>query len=395
MAASKKKKEKDVVDFNELDKKSKEKLIGDAFKILDDFNPMSSMLSDAISNIEKYDDTGCYILNALISGSLKNGGFPEGRSTLFAAPSSVGKSYIALQAAALAQKKGKYVVVFDSEFSIDKRFAQSLGLNPDLVKWFPVKSIEDCKNGIYKFLDFAGKNKIYGQFFIIIDSLGAMLSELDYERAKDGNTAADMGTRAKSMGQLLTVCNTMAGFSRSTVVMTNHIYDNPSPFASKIEMEMPGGRKVRFMPSTIVQLKGKVVKEDDSQIGDSAAEGSKGMTGVAVTGLSIKSRLVKPYNTAELYISWEKGMQKYYGMLDLSLAFGIIEKRMGKLYRVDTGKYIGTPSDIQDNAEFWEDFIPVLQKEIDDKWCYRNENERNRQQAIFDAEAAAAEKEKE
>lgn len=175
MAASKKK-EKEVLSFDELDKKGQDKLIADAFKILDDFNPMSSMLSNSVSNIENYDDTGCYILNALISGHLKDGGFPEGRSTLFAAPSSVGKSYIALQAAANAQKKGKFVVVFDSEFSIDKRFAESLGLDPDNVKYFPVKSIEDCKNGLYKFLDFAGKNKIYGKFFIIIDSLGAMIS---------------------------------------------------------------------------------------------------------------------------------------------------------------------------------------------------------------------------
>lgn len=392
MAASKKK-EKEVLSFDELDKKGQDKLIADAFKILDDFNPMSSMLSNSVSNIENYDDTGCYILNALISGHLKDGGFPEGRSTLFAAPSSVGKSYIALQAAANAQKKGKFVVVFDSEFSIDKRFAESLGLDPDKVKYFPVKSIEDCKNGLYKFLDFAGKNKIYGKFFIIIDSLGAMISELDYKRLEDENSAADMGTRAKAMGQLLTVANSMAGFSRSTIVMTNHVYDNPSPFASKIEMEMPGGKKVRFMPSCIVQLRGKVVKEDASTGGDSAAEGSKGMTGVAVSGLSIKSRLVKPYNTADLYISWEKGMLKYYGLLDLSLAFGIIEKRVGKLYRKDTDEYIGKPEDIQDNAEFWEAFMPQLQKEIDEKWCYRSEHERKQQQSIFDAEAAAAEKE--
>lgn len=392
MAASKKK-EKEVLSFDELEKKEQDKLIADAFKILDDFNPMSSMLSNSVSNIENYDDTGCYILNALISGHLKDGGFPEGRSTLFAAPSSVGKSYIALQAAANAQKKGKFIVVFDSEFSIDKRFAESLGLDPDKVKYFPVKSIEDCKNGLFKFLDFAGKNKIYGKFFIIIDSLGAMISELDYKRLEDENTAADMGTRAKAMGQLLTVANSMAGFSRSTIVMTNHVYDNPSPFASKIEMEMPGGKKVRFMPSCIVQLRGKVVKEDATTGGDSAAEGSKGMTGVAVSGLSIKSRLVKPYNTADLYISWEKGMLKYYGLLDLSLAFGIIEKRVGKLYRKDTNEYIGKPEDIQDNAEFWEEFMPQLQKEIDEKWCYRSENERKQQQSIFDAEAAAAEKE--
>lgn len=377
------KKKKEILEFDSLDEKEQNKLINDAFKILDDFNPMSSMLSNAVSNVENHDDTGCYILNALISGDLKNGGFPEGRTTLFAAPSSVGKSYIAVQAAALAQKKGKFVVIFDSEFAIDKGFAESLGLDPTKTKYFPVKSIEDCKNGIYKFLDFAGKNKMYGKFFIVIDSLGAMISELDYKRLEDENTAADMGTRAKAMGQLITVCNSMAGFSRSTIVCTNHVYDNPSPFASKIEMEMPGGRKVRFMPSTIVQLKGKIVKEGDSPIEEEAAAGSKGLTGVAVTGLSIKSRFVKPYNTADLYISWDKGMQKYHGLLDLSISFGLIEKRAGRLYRTDTDTCIGYPKDIQDSADFWEDFMPILQDEINKRWCYRTKSERDAQLAIF------------
>ena len=60
------------------------------------------MLSEALSNIDTFDDTGCCMLNALLSGRIVGGGFPEGRMTVLAAPSSVGKSYIGLQSAALA-----------------------------------------------------------------------------------------------------------------------------------------------------------------------------------------------------------------------------------------------------------------------------------------------------
>lgn len=75
------KKSDETVDFSTLDSTAKEKLLNKAFAQLDECNPDAVMLDKAQSNIESFEDTGCYILNALLSGELK-GGFPEGRLSI-------------------------------------------------------------------------------------------------------------------------------------------------------------------------------------------------------------------------------------------------------------------------------------------------------------------------
>lgn len=376
-----KKKEETKVDFNTLSDKEKQKIIDKAWGVLDESNAEASMLSDALSNINTFDDTGCCMLNALLSGKIVGGGFPEGRMTVLAAPSSVGKSYIGLQAAALAQKKGKRILIFDSENAIDREFATNLGLDVTKVKYFPVKSIEQCKNSMYAFLDFVDKQGMKGQFFILVDSLGGMMSEMDFKRLEDESTSADMGTLAKSMKGFIKMMTIMSARTKTTIVCTNHIFDNPGQMFPSLEKNMSGGKSVKYFSSTVLQLSAVQVKEGDAdrKTGDEAAIGSKGMTGIAIRGLSIKNRVVKPYMEGSMYISWQKGLRKYYGLLELAQEFDLIYNKAGKLYIRATeegaeDKYIGTKQEIQTSKKFWDEYIPELQKKIDEHWTYNGSN---------------------
>lgn len=376
-----KKKEETKIDFSTLSDKEKQKIIDKAWAVLDDTNPEASMLSEALSNINTFDDTGCCMLNALLSGRIVDGGFPEGRMTVLAAPSSVGKSYIGLQAAALAQKKGKRILIFDSENAIDREFASNLGLDVSKVKYFPVKSIEQCKNSMYAFLDFVDKQGMKGQFFILVDSLGGMMSEMDFKRLEDESTSADMGTLAKSMKGFIKMMTIMSARTKTTIVCTNHIFDNPGQMFPSLEKNMSGGKSVKYFSSTVLQLSAVQVKEDDKdrKTGDEAAIGSKGMTGIAIRGLSIKNRVVKPYMEGSMYISWQKGLRKYYGLLDLAQEFDLIYNKAGKLYvraenEGEDDRYIGTKVEIQTSKKFWDEFIPTLQKKIDEHWTYNGAN---------------------
>ena len=376
-----KKKEETKIDFSTLSDKEKQKIIDKAWAVLDDTNPEASMLSEALSNINTFDDTGCCMLNALLSGRIVDGGFPEGRMTVLAAPSSVGKSYIGLQAAALAQKKGKRILIFDSENAIDREFASNLGLDVSKVKYFPVKSIEQCKNSMYAFLDFVDKQGMKGQFFILVDSLGGMMSEMDFKRLEDESTSADMGTLAKSMKGFIKMMTIMSARTKTTIVCTNHIFDNPGQMFPSIEKNMSGGKSVKYFSSTVLQLSAVQVKEDDKdrKTGDEAAIGSKGMTGIAIRGLSIKNRVVKPYMEGDMYISWQKGLRKYYGLLNLAQEFDLIYNKAGKLYvraenEGEDDRYIGTKVEIQTSKKFWDEFIPTLQKKIDEHWTYNGAN---------------------
>ena len=141
------KKKEEIIDVNSLSPEEKKKRINAAIETLKEFSPMVSFLDNAMSNVDSFEDTGCYVLNALVSGYLR-GGFPEARMSLLAAESSTGKTYIALQTAALAQKAGKQIVIFDSEFAIDHEFATNLGLDTSKIIYFPVKTIEQCKNAV-------------------------------------------------------------------------------------------------------------------------------------------------------------------------------------------------------------------------------------------------------
>lgn len=376
-----KKKEETKIDFSTLSDKEKQKIIDKAWAVLDDTNPEASMLSEALSNINTFDDTGCCMLNALLSGRIVDGGFPEGRMTVLAAPSSVGKSYIGLQAAALAQKKGKRILIFDSENAIDREFASNLGLDVSKVKYFPVKSIEQCKNSMYAFLDFVDKQGMKGQFFILVDSLGGMMSEMDFKRLEDESTSADMGTLAKSMKGFIKMMTIMSARTKTTIVCTNHIFDNPGQMFPSLEKNMSGGKSVKYFSSTVLQLSAVQVKEDDKdrKTGDEAAIGSKGMTGIAIRGLSIKNRVVKPYMEGSMYISWQKGLRKYYGLLDLAQEFDLIYNKAGKLYvraenEGEDDRYVGTKVEIQTSKKFWDEFIPTLQKKIDEHWTYNGAN---------------------
>lgn len=376
-----KKKEETKIDFTTLSDKEKQKIIDKAWAVLDETNPEASMLSEALSNINTFDDTGCCMLNALLSGRIVDGGFPEGRMTVLAAPSSVGKSYIGLQAAALAQKKGKRILIFDSENAIDREFASNLGLDVSKVKYFPVKSIEQCKNSMYAFLDFVDKQGMKGQFFILVDSLGGMMSEMDFKRLEDESTSADMGTLAKSMKGFIKMMTIMSARTKTTIVCTNHIFDNPGQMFPSLEKNMSGGKSVKYFSSTVLQLSAVQVKEDDKdrKTGDEAAIGSKGMTGIAIRGLSIKNRVVKPYMEGSMYISWQKGLRKYYGLLDLAQEFDLIYNKAGKLYvrgenENQDDRYIGTKVEIQTSKKFWDEFIPTLQKKIDEHWTYNGAN---------------------
>ena len=82
-----KKKEVERIDINSLSEAEKQKRIQAAFETLQEFSPMVSFLDNAMSNVDSFEDTGCYILNALVSGKLR-GGFPEARMSLLAAESS-------------------------------------------------------------------------------------------------------------------------------------------------------------------------------------------------------------------------------------------------------------------------------------------------------------------
>ena len=339
--------------------------------VIDKTNPYASFLNDsALSNVDGWLDTGSMVLNGIVSGSLF-GGIPKNRMTLLAGPSMTGKSFILQKILANAQKEGLIPVIFDSENAIDKDGAAALGLDVSKVKYVPVFSIEECRNTIYDFLMKVKEKGQEGKFFIAIDSLGNMESQLQIGRMTKNNVSADMGSRAKAMKTLLRTCTQLSGLTKTTILATNHIYEDPSAMFPTLVKAMPGGTAAVYLPSVTIQLARKPVKEDKNTDGKLAAL-QKNYSGVILRALTVKNRFIKQYLQGEMYLSFERGLNKYYGLLDLAVGLGAVIQS-GATYQLPDGTKLGYYSKWKDDTELWDNtIVPVIEEKIKSEWKYGN-----------------------
>jgi len=351
-----------------------DKEIDDILGEIDRLNPYATYLDKgALSNIDGWIDTGSMVLNALISGSV-HGGVPKSRLTMFSGPSMCGKSYIIQKILAAAQKEGMVPVIFDSENAIDPVGAAALGLDTSKVKYVPTFSIEECRNQIYKFLTKAKEAGQTGKFIIAIDSLGNMESETQINRMEKENTSQDMGSRPRAVKSLLRTCTQLAATTKTTILVTNHIYDDPSAMFPSLVKEMPGGRAAVYLPSVTVQLARKPMKEDN-HIDSKLAVGQKSYPGVILRALTAKNRFIKQYLEGEMYLSFEKGLAKYYGLLELAVGFGVLVQA-GSTYTKANGEKIGQYGRWKDDTDLWDKYIvPGIEEKIKTEWKYGQNND--------------------
>ena len=239
-----------------------DKSIAELLDVINEVNPYACYLNEStLSNVTEWIDTGSMILNAQISGSLW-GGIPDGRLVQLCGPSQTGKSFFVQKIIANAQKMDKTVVIFDSENAIDQESAKGFGIDSSKVKYVPALTIENTRNAIYKFLKKVKEAGQEGKFLIVIDSLANMESELGEKRMDENSTSSDMGSFAKAMKPLLKTCTNWGRLTRTPVVVTNHIFDNPAEMYPSAEKNMPGGRAAVFLPSVTLQLARKAAKDD-------------------------------------------------------------------------------------------------------------------------------------
>ena len=167
----------------------------DIFEAVDALNADASLLSDdnSLSIVNDWIDTGSYALNAIFSGSLYKG-IPVGRVTGFSGPSGAGKTLIVNKIIANAQKKGYFAAVWDTEAAVDKQSAEGVGIDPKRLKYYPVETVEDCRNQIATFLDkIIAANDPEMKVIIAIDSLGNLASAKELRDVTEGKDAADTG----------------------------------------------------------------------------------------------------------------------------------------------------------------------------------------------------------
>jgi RecA/RadA recombinase len=336
----------------------------DCFKSIDKLNSDSTLLSEnSLSTVTDWHDTGCMALNAILSGSLY-GGVADSRVTGFVGPSATGKTYIVNKILAIAQQeKGLIPVIFDTEGAIDEGSTRGVGLDPSRVKYVPVDTVEDCRNQLCQFMDDIKAAGQQGKFIVSIDSLGNLSSAKELADIAKGKDAADMGLKAKALKSMMRNVTQKAQTSRTTILFTNHTYDDPSALFPKMQKNMSGGSGPLYMSSCVVQLSRKEEKHNKDNENDEVIPEANMYSGFTLGMLTTKNRFVPPFLKQEAYLNYKTGLDTYSGLKDMAVAHGVIMQD-GSRNSLPDGTKLGYYKTWSQKREIWDYILPKLEEKI-------------------------------
>ena len=341
-----------------------------------------------LTKVTGYISTGSYAINRIISGDVFNG-IPEGRVITFAGESSSGKSLIVSQiiANALDPNQNNYDVVFyiDSEGGGLWDYLKSKNVNLEKIEYLPVASTEECAVQMIQIYDSLEKAKAEGnpiKALVVLDSFGALSADkIITDATNKSQMVQDMGTGARLKNTLMSTLMMRVVRSNCSLIVINHVYDNPGAlFTSKVK-DMPGGKKLVFASHVIVQTAKRLIKENDTEFGTAAMDNNRGedagfFKGNTLKFFTVKNRIVKPGLEAWVYIDFDYGAGKWDGLLDKAIEYGFVIKD-GRKYRVPTfsedKKF--TWDELLTHDEVWESFIHQFNEKSKEGIKYGSRNE--------------------
>jgi len=279
--------------------------------------------------------TGNYTLNYLISSDFHKG-IPLGKVTVFAGESGAGKSYICSgNIIKNAQEQGIYVILIDSENALDESWLHALGVSTDESKLLKlnVAMIDDVAKTIhefmkeYKLLPSEERPKV----LFVIDSLGMLLTPTDINQFEAGDLKGDMGRKPKALTALVRNCVNMFGSNNVGLVATNHTYASQDMFDP--DDKISGGQGFIYASSIVVAMRKLKLKEDED--GNKISE----VKGIRAACKVMKTRYAKPFESVQVKIPYETGMNPYSGLTDMMEAKGLLAKDGNRLaYKSADGK---------------------------------------------------------
>ena len=281
------------------------------------------------------------MINVALSGRIDGGLVPG--LLMLAGPSKHFKSAFALLMAAAYQKKYDDAVIlfYDSEFGTPQAYFESFGIDMDRVVHTPITDIEELKFDITNQLKNIDKGD---RVCIVIDSIGNLASKKEVEDALNEKSVADM-SRAKQMKSLFRIVTPHLNLKDIPLVAVNHTYKEIGLYPKDI---VSGGTGA-YYSSDAIWIVGRQQEKDGTEI--------KGYHFV----INIeKSRHVREKSKIPITVTFEGGISKWSGLLDVAEQGGYINKpKMGWYEAIDpaTGEVLSDKllraKEIIDNKDFW------------------------------------------
>ena len=325
-------------------------------------NEYASIVSDGVAagDTSSFVDTGSHIFNAVVSGSLF-GGIPSNKVTALAGESSTGKTFFALSVVRnfLNQHSDGGVIYFESESAISKDMIESRGIDSKRMVIFPVATIEEFRTQATRILDkYLKEPKDKRQpLMFVLDSLGMLSTSKEMEDISNDKQVRDM-TKSQLIKGAFRVLTLKLGQAKVPMIVTNHTYDVIGSYVP--QKEMGGGAGLKYAASTIIYLTKSKEKEGTDLVGNIIKCEAK------------KSRLTKEGSkvATRLYFD-ERGLDKYYGLLELGEQYNIFTRVGNRRKCGETSVY---PKSVLANPEkyFTDEVMAQLEEAARTEYSYGN-----------------------
>ena len=330
--------------------------------IKDSGNEFASRVSDGVAagDTSSFVDTGSYIFNAVVSGSLF-GGIPSNKVTALAGESSTGKTFFALSVVRnfLTNNSDGGVIYFESESALSKDIIESRGIDSKRMVIFPVATIEEFRTQATRIVDkYMKEPKDKRQpLMFVLDSLGMLSTSKEMEDITNDKQVRDM-TKSQLIKGAFRVLTLKLGQAGIPMLVTNHTYDVIGSYVPA--KEMGGGAGLKYAASTIIFLTKSKEKEGTDLVGNIIKCESK------------KSRFTKEGSKVATRLFFdERGLDRYYGLLELGEKYGVFSRVGNRIKIGDSNVY---PKSILSDPEkyFTDEVMAKLEEAAQQEYSYGN-----------------------
>ena len=315
-------------------------------------NEYASLVSDGVEagDVDTFIDTGSYAFNALLSGSI-NGGLPANKITAIAGESATGKTFFLMGMCKnfLDKNPDGGVIYFESESAITKQMVIDRGIDPERMVILPVTTVQEFRTQSLKVLDsyINQDTSMRRPLFLALDSLGMLSTTKEVEDTAEGKETRDM-TRAQVLKAAFRVLTLKLGKAKVPMVVTNHTYDVVgSMFPTK---EMGGGSGLKYAASSIIYLSKKKEKDGTEVVGN------------IIHCKNFKSRLTVENKMVDVRLTYNKGLDRYYGLLELAEKYNVFKKISTRYELPDGSKQYGKTILNDPKKYFTKDVMDILEE---------------------------------
>ena len=317
-----------------------------------------TQLASDIDDTEQFVDTGSYIFNGLVSGSIF-GGVSGNKITAIAGESSTGKTFFSLAVVKnfLDANPDGYCLYFDTEAAVNKSLIASRGIDLERLVVVNVVTIEEFRTKALKAVDIYLKKPEDERrpCMFVLDSLGMLSTEKEITDALNDKQVRDM-TKSQLVKGAFRMITLKLGQAKIPMIVTNHTYDVIGAYVPT--KEMGGGSGLKYSASTIVYLGKKKEKDGTTLVGNIIKCEAK------------KSRLTREGSKVETRLFFdERGLERYYGMLELGERAGLWANRAGR-YEIDGKKLYGKQILANPDEYFTPEVLDILDKQAQKEFLY-------------------------